>query len=226
MNIASRLLCGSALLSLAVSSASAGLPEGFYVSAELGRNWADSARHSRVCNAVHTVTRSSTHCYGSELFVYDDGWAAIAAVGFELTEHWKLEAELSYRIVDVGAAPASNAMWDLHDYVGMANVVYERPLDDTWSVSLGAGIGVARETISWGGGEHSPTPALAYQGLVGAGYRLSESTDVIARFRVLKIVQPTNDLVGQVIGAGFYHEHDVYDDTNYETLSFGIRYRP
>ncbi|MBP6014453.1 MAG: OmpA family protein [Alphaproteobacteria bacterium] len=170
----------SLFLSLPAQSA-----DGIYLSVEGGA--------SGVADWEHTRTKW-TYCgplTTDAVATFDNGWAAFGAIGYALGQ-WRVEAEGGYRhnalssYTKEGWKGTTSPDGELSTATVMVNLIYDVPLFDRISLSVGLG----------GGGDYArlkvamPSAPVdeedwhfAYQGLAGVNYALTEMTAVFLNYR-------------------------------------------
>jgi opacity protein-like surface antigen len=187
------LLSTAAALALCSPAQAEGL-KGWYVGIEAGANWVDDTDHQM----LGTQITPHTHFIN---FDYDAGWAFLATVGYGVTENWRVELEAGYRKNDgdrLEFSPTESSSittlttpgGELKEFSLMANVLYEHPLSEKLSLSLGAGLGFDHadfEDKLWGSDE---SWNFAYQGIVGLNYAVGERSQVFLRYRYFVVPDP------------------------------------
>jgi opacity protein-like surface antigen len=104
----------------------------------------------------------------------DESVTPIGTIGTHIDD-WRVEAEFAYRSGDHFNAEVTQT-------TAMLNVAYDIGVVDRLSITLGAGIGadfISLETPEADG----DTMSLAYQGLAGLSYELTDSTDITLTYR-------------------------------------------
>lgn len=133
--------CGLALAGAAVAK-----PNGWYVGAAGGVNWVEDTV------ATRTIGAGAPAFYGN--LEFDQGWVALANVGYRWPSNWRLELEGGYRSNDgnfkappfgsctavIGAGAACTDA-QLTEWTLMGNVFYDFPLTPKLTFSVGAGVG-------------------------------------------------------------------------------------
>lgn len=216
MKLRSLLLGAAASLALG-SAANATTINGWYVSLEGGANWVEDWDHT--FSFPGTVPGSAS---------FDTGWAVLASVGYGFGGGWRVEFEAGYRDNEGDGAtftfvpfPASSLNWDLSEVTMMLNVLYDIPLTERMSFSLGAGAGADFAMVDhnfFGIPVDDDHWSFAYQGIAGLNYAVGQQTDLFVNYRYLRISDPDFDfrpLVGTVSG----------DDVVKHTATIGLRYR-
>lgn len=183
-----RVLAGVFVSLCLACAAQAG--DGIYLSLESGAGVVGDWEHTRT---------KSTWC-GPEaqdaLASFDAGFAVFGAAGYSL-DRWRLELEGGYRSNDVDSyvkeswsrrlmIEKSDVAGELSEASLMLNIVYDVPVFEriSFSVGLGAGADYSRLKLAthW-------TPVdeedwhFAYQGLAGVNYAISETTVVFVAYR-------------------------------------------
>lgn len=133
--------------------------------------------------------------------------ALFGTVGAKLNEHFGLEGELGYRRSDEGYA-------EVDQFSAMFNVIYDVPIADCFTLSVGAGVGLADTTIEitdpflafYAGFTEASDTQIAAQVKLGAAYEIDASTAVVVNYR-----------------AGTVFENDFADFDN-RSLTVGLRF--
>lgn len=195
-----RALAG-AILSLFLSVPAGAEIQGWYVSLDAGG--------SAVGDWDHTRTKW-TWC-GPEvkdaIAVFDNGWAVFGAAGYAI-DGWRVEAEGGFRHNDIDsyvkevwrekAWVVPDAGGELSEASVMINVIYDVPLLERFSLSIGIGAGgdYARFKLDtpWAPVDEEDWH-FAYQGLAGLNYALTQATVVFVNYRFANVrdirFQPT-----------------------------------
>ena len=182
-----RVLAGAVVsLFLAEPAAAA---QGWYLSIEGGGSF--------VSDWEHTRTRW-TIC-GPEikhaLAALENGWAAFGAVGFAI-DGWRIEFEGGYRHNDIESY-VKHKIWlrefsrqepsgELTEASAMLNVIYDIPIFERFSLSVGVGAGADfasfRLDTRWAPVNEDDWH-FAYQGIAGANYAITDMTIVFVKYR-------------------------------------------
>jgi opacity protein-like surface antigen len=152
----------------------------------------------------------------------------LASIGYEW-DHWRFEGEVGYRQDSMnriawttGFPGFSSNLDDLNQLTLMANMLYDIPLGDRFSVSLGAGVGFDRIDFNWPGfganGWSDDDWQFAWQGIVGLNYEISPEWNVFVDYRYLNADGP--DFTKNA-GTN-YALH--FDDIDTQTVSAGLRW--
>jgi outer membrane protein OmpA-like peptidoglycan-associated protein len=206
------LLLGSGVALLCAMPANAGHFHGWYIGLEGGANWVSDN------DAAFGTFQPPP---GPVSIDFDTGWTVLATAGYGFQSNWRVEAELGYRSNDIDAVTGATTRTggELTATTLMANVLYDWPLSDRWTVSVGAGAGAAHNQFDDGVIDQDGDYNFAYQGIAGISYALSPRMDLTLNYRFTK----TDD-------ADFHGPHlahtDFYDTDGFENqaLTIGLRY--
>lgn len=120
---------------------------------------------------------------------WDDGWAAMGALGYAYGNGLRTELEVTWRANGADSIDGAAAGGDVNSFSGMLNVLYDVDFGLPLKPYIGAGIGAARvemEDVALAAGG----PALddggmswAYQGIAGAAYGLTDNLDLTLDYR-------------------------------------------
>jgi outer membrane protein OmpA-like peptidoglycan-associated protein len=164
---------------------------------------------------------------------FETGWVGVGSLGYAW-DNWRLEFELGYRDmtterITFGGA-AGTAFADVSAFSQMINLIWDIPLGDNFSASLGAGVGGALLNFEAGGvtaggsffvGDDDDY-VFAYQGIAGLAYDISDRMEIFAEYRFFGVdefdsgsasVQPVAAPV--TLGS---------DDIENHAALFGVRY--
>lgn len=123
--------------------------------------------------------------YGSP----DLGVALIGTIGTKLDADFAIEAEIAYRSTTEGTYYFGDA--DVSQRSWMLNAVYELPLGDTASLTLGAGVGV--NEVEWDYPFFSEGDTnFAAQIKLGLAFEISERMDIVSNVRYMTPVASSN----------------------------------
>jgi outer membrane protein OmpA-like peptidoglycan-associated protein len=214
MKMRSLLLGAAASLALG-SAANATTINGWYVSLEGGANWIEDWDHT----FFPGVTPASAS--------FETGWAVLASVGYGWN-NWRLEFEAGYRDNDGDGgtwnlAPfgASTFNYDMSEVSLMLNVLYDIPLTERMSLSLGAGAGADFVDVDlnyFGLPASDDDWVFAYQAIAGLNYAIGRQTDLFVNYRYFRATEPDFNFVpviGQTVSG---------DDLVKHTATIGLRY--
>ena len=178
----------AAVLSLAYALP-ASATQGWYVSVEGGGSWVKEWEQLRTLQ---------TYCgpdFKQALAEFEAGWAAFGAAGFGI-DNWRLEVEGGYRqnslkgYVLKWRGPKADGEGDLTEISAMVNLLYDVPLFERLSLSIGLGVGgdyaTVEMTTGWGPVDDSDW-RFAYQGIAGLNYAITDLTVIFVNYRFANI---------------------------------------
>jgi outer membrane protein OmpA-like peptidoglycan-associated protein len=164
---------------------------------------------------------------------FETGWVGVGSIGYAW-DNWRLEFELGYRdqttdSISFGGVTGT-AFADVSHFSQMINLIWDIPLSDNFSMSLGAGVGGAFLNYEVGGttglgsffvGDDDDY-VFAYQGIAGLAYDISDRMEIFAEYRFFG-VDEFSAAGGSVqpVGAPVFIGDD--DIENHAAL-FGVRY--
>lgn len=195
-----RVLAG-AILSLFLTTPAEAEIQGWYLSLEGGAGAVSDWEHTRT---------KWTWC-GPEVkdavATFDTGWAAFGAAGYAFGA-WRVEAEGGFRYNDIESYVKEiwkSKTWVVPDAAGelseaslMLNVLYDVPIAEGFSISIGVGAGgdYTRFKLNtpWAPVDEEDWH-FAYHGLAGLNYALTQATVVFVNYRFANVretqFQPT-----------------------------------
>jgi opacity protein-like surface antigen len=142
MTLRSILFAGASAIALA-SNASAGELRGTYAAIEGGAGWVASERFLQATAVTSVITTSALYDVD-----FDTGWAIFGTLGYAFTNNLRAELEVGYRHNEIETLrqllPAPGALspdGDLGEFTVMANLLYDIPLGERLTLSIGAGVG-------------------------------------------------------------------------------------
>lgn len=138
----------------------------------------------------------------------DESITPIGTIGAYLGD-WRVEAEFALRSGDYYSTQVDQT-------TAMLNVAYDIGVVDHLSLTLGAGVGadfISLETPVADG----DTISLAYQGLVGLSYELTDSTDITLTYRYFDTLDVD---ISEATPLGFASLGSADD----RTISLGLRF--
>ena len=219
MTLRSVLLGGVAALLVGASADSA--PNGVYMSIEGGATFLSdmSAKEPVSNNGASTTTYHPT-------FSFDTGWAVLATVGYEW-QQWRFEGEAGYRHNKIDRIQFSHGPGtggdDVNQLTLMANMLYDIPLGDRFSASVGGGVGFDRVKFEWPGfgpnGWSDDEWRFAWQGIAGLNYAISPECELFVDYRYLDADGPNYST--KPPGVWTYALR--FEDVETQTVSAGIR---
>ena len=143
----------------------------FYISAGGGLHLQNDVDGSTVSNASYSIE-------------FDPGFVGQAALGTNLGQDFRVEAEAAYRTADYDQATAGGTTVtptnDLKMATGMVNLLYDVQLGSSFVPYVGAGLGLAQLSSSdttIGGllAKGKDSTEAAYQAMVGVTYQYDQS---------------------------------------------------
>ncbi|MCE9521211.1 MAG: OmpA family protein [Alphaproteobacteria bacterium] len=212
-----RTLLLGAVASLALAgAANAREINGWYIGLEGGGNWIDDLDGTINFDAPGTPNDFAS--VGTEQF--DTGWAVLATVGYGFGGNWRAEFEGGYRDNKDTTATGDTG---LAEWSAMINVLYDIHLTPKMNLSLGAGVGADFAELRLGTFKEDDTN-LAYQGIVGLSYELTDRLDLTMNYRYLRVTSPEFDGTATVPGPVTGNFNATFDDVGKHTATIGLRY--
>jgi outer membrane protein OmpA-like peptidoglycan-associated protein len=205
------IVAGTVALGI-VAPANAGHSKGWYVGVEGGANWVSDN---------DATFSTSLGALGPASVEFDTGWAGIATAGYAFENNWRLEGELGYRHNDIDAINGlpNTAGGELNSSSLMMNALYDIPVTDRMTLSLGAGAGAVHAEFDDGVIDQDEDTSFAYQGIAGISYAVSPRMDLTMNYRYLR--SDAAEFQGRHLGhTDFYDTEDVQN----HTLTVGLRY--
>jgi outer membrane protein OmpA-like peptidoglycan-associated protein len=183
---------------------------GWYVAVEGGVNWIEDADGSVDFPGPASIPFEAQ---------FDTGWAVLGDIGYRWESNWRLEFEVGYRNNDVdcvsfAGGPCGNFDADVTQFTQMFNLVYDIPLDDRLTLSLGAGLGGDFVTVDAPFFKDTDW-VVAGQLIAGLNFALTDSIDLFVNYRYFIADDPHVD-VAPFVEAGF-------DDAKH-TVTIGLRF--
>ncbi len=212
------LLLGAAAALILIAPASAGMPDGWYLSLEGGANWVEDWSVTQIStpDGVNTDIGSVG---------FDTGWAVLATVGYNFGR-WGAEFETGYRKNKLDAFtltgdPADIDSLELGEASFMANLIYNHPVTERITLSFGAGAGAdfaQLEVTSSGAAAEDDQWNFAYQGLARLNYAVGQRSELFLAYRYFRASDPSFDF-NPIINARLEG-----DDFVKHTATLGFRY--
>jgi OOP family OmpA-OmpF porin len=221
------LLASTAMVLIAGTAHAAGL-RGSYASIEAGATWF----HPEQVAQTTTFSGTTVSNYGLYETEYTTGWALLGSVGYAFDSGVRAELEAGYRsndlnrLVDIlnSSLPTLPADGEFSSFTIMANALYDVPVSDQLALSFGLGVGVERAKLTIEElGFQDDTWQVAYQGLLGLNYNLSNRAQLFLNYRYLQTQRPEypwhlDPTTGENRLTSFVA------DLNRHTVTFGLRY--
>ena len=141
----------------------------------------------------------------------DNSYLVTGAIGYRFQDHFRLELEPGYSPHNFKDTTIGALTYDGHDRIAsaMANIVYDMPLSDRFTFSIGGGAGAGRDDLF----AHSGATVLAqgdqtgfmWQGIAGLSYSLTRNLDLTLDYRYRSLMQNTDystTLAGTTVKGG------------------------
>lgn len=217
MTIKTIALAGATLSLFLAASHEAKAADGWYASIEGGAVWVDEWEHLRTkiyrCYSVTTPAEA----------VFETGWAALGALGYAM-HNWRVEFEGGYRSNEIDSYDKNG--WSIEPVSGelteisaMLNAIYDVPLSQALSLSIGVGAGGDYADINidlpWKSIAYNDW-RLAYQGIAGVNYAITHNLAMFVNYRYLYVDMEEFQASETLIVDG--------EDFQKHTASVGLRY--
>jgi OmpA-OmpF porin, OOP family len=165
-------------LAVSMAAGSAQASTGWYVGLSGGANWLEDSTASQVTPAGVEIPALLTDV--------DTGWIATGQIGYKWASNWRVEFELGYRendgSFDTLAGPALiPSSLEVSQFTQMVNVLYDFPITDKWSISVGGGLGgnlIDVNAVGLGGALNDDDYVLAGQLIAQVGYAVTNRLDL------------------------------------------------
>jgi outer membrane protein OmpA-like peptidoglycan-associated protein len=213
------LLLGAVASLVLVSAASAYERNGWYIGLEGGGSWVDDFDVVRVYDPNPPGAPFTTATFLST--PSDTGWVGLGTVGYGFRGPFRVELEGGYRHNELDTANAA----EIKEWSVMANVLYDISLTERLGLTLGVGVGgdhfnFDAPAIAFDEGDWS----LAYQGIAGLNYTLTDRLDLFANYRYLRVNQPELSGAGTGAGPTTGTYNFAFDDVSKHAATIGLRY--
>lgn len=120
----------------------------------------------------------------------DASFRGIAAAGYRWEQHLRLEGEIGFSDTTINGVttggittPLNNA--DLSEVTFFGNLLYDLPLAQDISLTLGGGLGLGTATLDTGFAKSSDS-GFAFQAITGLSYRWNENLDLGVDYRYVR----------------------------------------
>lgn len=147
-------------------------------------------------------------------FEYKTGWGAGASIGAIICQQWRLEVEGLWRQNKLDSTTATStfpipislsASGRIQNYAILANVYYDLPIMDCFSIYAGAGLGIAFSELKFNGtltlmttppglapvsSTHHQT-LFAWQVMTGLEYEFMDCVTVFSGYRLFMTTKPS-----------------------------------
>ena len=221
------LLSTVAALAL-VTPAQAGNMKGWYFSLEGGVTGANNLNY----DVIGTPTITHTHVLDADV---ETGWALFGSIGYGLTERWRVEIEGGYRSNDIDNLFEESPTYssgvtyvtrdvdgDLREFSLMANVMYDAPISEKMSLTVGGGIGADHVDFDDGYYGSDESWNFAYQGIIGLNYDIGAQSQLFVRYRYFVVPDPELSFESVTVPGHFCCQN--FDDIEKHTGTIGFRY--
>jgi outer membrane protein OmpA-like peptidoglycan-associated protein len=208
------MLTSALAVSMAAGSAQAGT--GWYVGLSGGANWLeDNTLNSGAVGGPFFPTFNTDS---------DTGWIVTGQIGYKWASNWRVELELGYRDNEgslrtfPGDVALPGSTFDVTEFTQMVNVLYDFPITDKFTFSIGAGLGgdlVDFEASNGGAPVGDDDYVLAGQLIAQASYAVSNRLDLYLDYHYLVSDEPEFAVTGP---AGVSFEVDKH------AVMIGLRY--
>lgn len=204
-------VAGSVVLACSIS-ATAGPNNGWYMGLEGGGNWVSD-------NDATFSTSLPTS--GPATLGFDTGWAGIATAGYAFKGNWRLEAEFGYRHNEIATINGfvASPKGELNSSSLMGNLLYDIPLTDRLTASLGAGAGAVHVEFDDGVLDQDEDTSFAYQGIAALNYAVTPRMDLTVNYRYLR--SDAAEFQGAHLGHTDFYDTDKFEN---QTVTIGLRY--
>jgi outer membrane protein OmpA-like peptidoglycan-associated protein len=125
--------------------------------------------------------------YHTQGFQRDDAWRGIAAAGYQWNDSFRVEAEVGFSNPDISALVANGQNFSVSDtdvsqVTLFGNAIYDLPLNESFALSLGGGLGLGITELHIAG-THASSNGFAYQAIAGLTYRWSDAIGLSFDYR-------------------------------------------
>jgi opacity protein-like surface antigen len=207
----------AAVMTCAMCAASAaGERTGWYAGVSGGANATDAdgiITSFAVCNINSCPTLGAPVTISSG----DANVAFFGTIGFEIGAGFRVEGEVGYR----GGETVLDE--DLDQTTWMLNALYDLPISDSLTLSIGGGIGL--DQLSWVafGSSDYTRDVFAAQGIAGLSIGLTDNIDLTVDYRYLSAseVSSSNVLIQDDAINSVYAR---IDDVTAQSVSVGVRF--
>lgn len=141
------------------------------------------------------MPNNSTLTFGSSTFHFtaverESTGQGLGTFGYSWDNHLRLEGEIGYRdpgirgvVVSGQTAPIDNA--DLSEFTLFGNVLYDLPLTEKVSMTLGGGLGASFTELQVGSAKQDSN-GFAFQAIAGLSYHWSDQADFAFDYRYVR----------------------------------------
>jgi OmpA-OmpF porin, OOP family len=157
----------------------------------------------------------------------EDAWMGSTGLGYAYQNGFRLEGEVSVRHNQWGPTPFNS--FTEGDIDGeatavalMGNLIYDFNRDSRFQPYLGVGVGVARVSVNVDGYEESSDRSLAYQGMAGFGYALTDQLTLDLGYRYFKAPDINASEAFTSFGIGGARSETDYE---HQAVTLGVRWQ-
>ncbi|MEQ1756391.1 MAG: porin family protein, partial [Micropepsaceae bacterium] len=223
MSLRATLLAGAAVLAFS-APADAYQLRGTYASIEAGASWVGGERFFQ-----DSIFTTSTFIYDEYRTEFKTGWALMGSIGYAFENRFRVELEAGYRRNGFDQLYGSSSSLlpsggELSEFSLMANVLYDIPLGERWSLSVGGGLGADHATLKVDYLDFKDDDwRFAYQGLAGINYAIGKQTQLFLNYRYLHVDAPEYTWF-EAGSPGITHRTIVMGDLDKNAVTIGLRY--
>ena len=126
-------------------------------------------------------SKTDNNISGGRTVEFGDDWGAAAALGYQVGDYLRAEAEFGYSKNHIKDNLANNVQDNLTAYSAMGNLIFDIMGRNVYSPFIGAGVGAVRLEDA-----NDSDTALAYQALGGIRMQVLENLDVVLDYKYLQ----------------------------------------
>jgi OmpA-OmpF porin, OOP family len=156
----------------------------------------------------------------------EEEWMGAAGLGYAMRNGFRLEGELSYRQNDWGPAVLdqfeTSGSGDATSLAVMGNLLYDFNRDGRLQPYLGVGVGAARINLALNGAGESEDTTLAYQGMAGIAYAVTDRLTFDVGYRYF--MAPDVDASEAFSSIGIANA-DAKVDYEHQAVTLGMRWQ-
>ena len=141
---------------------------------------------------------------------FKSGWGLIAALGYDTGKNFRFEGEVSYRAynideIEVGGVGTIHVEGDFSALSYMANGYYDfKAVRRLFRPYVGIGFGITHVDIDLQGLFSEGSTEMAYQAMIGLGYRVSRKAVLTAGYRFFGFTDNDGMVIHELnVGARF-----------------------
>jgi len=213
-----KVLQGATALAAIMIAGPAFATEGWYGKVDAGYGFDGSLDTDRL----------TTPAFGGDLNL-DNDWMEDVGIGYGFSNGFRLEGEVAHRYNAIEGGPTVQNGGNTQVYTGMINAIIDLNQGGTVQPYFGVGLGIGRVDANAADGpannkavtaffDDSDT-ALAYQGLLGIGFKVSEQLTFDVGYRYMMI--PNLEFSGRNGAAARQYEADY----KHQAATVGLRWQ-